>query len=187
MVGTTCHYFFESQCTKSLPDHVLELEPVDYASHLNEDTLASIGNINRKIESVMRQHDFEPISLEEGTWSNLIQVAGRVDYMGYLDGKLSIVDLKTSKAFHDETKSKYLSRLDYMEDNDGKVPPSFFSKYALQLSTYRQCFKERRGIDIERLWIMRVNENNKPELRLYPDMLDDVLDVRDMYREEYNM
>jgi hypothetical protein len=187
MIGTTCHFFFESQCAKSLPNHVLELEEVNYKDHLDTDTLASIGNINRKIESVMKKHDFEPISLEDGVWSDKIGVAGRVDYRGMLNGKRVILDLKTAKAFHDENKGQYASRIDYMEDHNGQTPPGFFSKFALQLSTYKQCYVERMDWEAEELWILRVNENNKPELRLMPDALDDVMDVRQMYRDQFGM
>jgi len=187
MIGTTCHYFFECQCAYHLPDHTPEMEEVAFAEHLDEESLDSIGNINRKIKSIMKQHDFKPISLEDTVWSDVLKVAGRVDYRGMLNGKKVILDLKTAKAFHDETKTEYLNRLDYMQDNDGKAPPGFFSKFALQLSTYKQCYKERFGWEAEELWILRVNENNKPELRLQPDVLDDVKDVREMYYETYGV
>jgi len=187
MIGTTCHYFLESQCAKTLPNHVLELEEVNYKDHLNDETLDSIGNINRKISSLMRQHKFEPISLEDVVWSDVLRVAGRVDYRGMLDGKRVILDLKTAKKFHDETKGEYQSRLEYMKENDGQVPPGYFSKFALQLSTYKQCYKETFNWEAEELWIMRVNENNKPELRLMPDVLEDVKDVRELYYDTYGM
>jgi len=185
MIGTTGHFFFESQCAKSLPDHKLELEKVAYDEYLNKDSMNAIGNINRKILGVMKKHDFEPISLEDPVWSNMLQVAGRVDYRGYLNGKKVILDLKTARAFHDETKTKYRERLDYMKDHGGKAPPNFFSKFALQLSTYKQCYKEVFNWQAEQLWILRVNENNKPELRQMPDVLDDVKDVRELYRNQF--
>lgn len=187
MVGTTCHYFFECECAKQLPNHTPELEQVKYREYLTDDGLAAIGNINRKIQALMDKHDFIPLTLEEGVWSDVLRVAGRVDFKGYLDGKLCIVDLKTSKKFYDESKGEYKARVEYMSENGGKAPKGYFSKHALQLSTYKQAFKERNDDQIEELWIMRVNENNKPELRLMPDVLDDVKDVREMYFEEFNM
>ena len=42
-------------------------------------------------------------------------------------------------------------------------------------------------MEAEELWILRVNENNKPELRQMPDVLEDVKDVREMYYETYGV
>jgi hypothetical protein len=187
MVGTTCHFFFESECAKQLPNHTPELEQVAYREYLDDDSLDAIGNINRKIKSVMKQHDFKPITLEEGVWSDVLRVAGRVDFKGYLDGKLCIVDLKTSKKFYDEGKGAYEDRIKYMVENDGQAPKNFFNKHALQLSMYKQAFLERDGDQIEELWILRVNENNKPELRLMADVLEDVKDVRELYFDQFGM
>ena len=187
MIGTTSHFFFESECAKQLPNHTPELEDVAYREYLDDDALDAIGNINRKIKVIMRKHDFKPVTLEEAVWSDVLRVAGRVDFKGYLDGKLCIVDLKTSKKFYDESKGDYCDRLKYMAEHDGQAPKDFFNKHALQLSTYKQAFWERNGDEIEQLWILRVNENNKPELRLMADVLDDVKDVRDMYFCEFGM
>jgi len=170
-----------------LPDHNPDMESIPFDKYLNDEAMECIGNINRKLRSVMKRHDFKPISLEEPVWSDELRVAGRVDYFGYLDGKLAIVDLKTSKSFYDETKSEYATRVEYMDANNGKAPPAYFTKHALQLSMYKQAFRERRGVEAEELWILRVNENNKPELRLMPDVLDDVKEVRQMYYEQYGM
>ncbi len=187
MIGTTCHYFFESECAKQLPNHTPELEDVAYMEYLDDDSLDAIGNINRKIKSVMQQHTFKPVTLEEVVWSDVLRVAGRVDFKGYLDGKLCVVDLKTSKKFYDESKGDYEDRIVYMEEHDGEAPKGFFNKHALQLSTYKQAFLEKNGDQIEELWILRVNENNKPELRLMADIFDDVKDVREMYFDQFGM
>jgi len=187
MVGTTCHYFFECECAKQLPNHTPELEDVAYREYLDDDSLDAIGNINRKIKSIMRQHNFKPLTLEEAVWSDELRVAGRVDFKGYLDGKLCIIDLKTSKKFYDESKRDYTERVEYMAENNGQAPLGFSNKHALQLSTYKQAFLERNDDQIEELWILRVNENNKPELRLMADILDDVKVIRGMYFDEFNM
>lgn len=187
MIGTTCHFFLESQCAKQVPEHVLELEKVKYAEYLDDKSLEAIGNINRKIESVLRQNDYQTISMEDVVYSHLLRVAGRVDWRGIWNGKRVILDLKTSPKFYDESKSEYEERLEYMEENDGKAPKGFTSKHALQLSLYKQAYKECFGWEAEELWILRVNEKNKPELRQMADILDDVMDVREMFELEYGM
>lgn len=187
MIGTTCHFFFESECAKQLPNHTPELENVAYKKYLDDDSLSNIGNINRKIKSIMEEHKFEPLTLEEAVWSDVLKVAGRVDFKGYLNGKLCIVDLKTSKKFYDESKRDYNDRIKYMAEHNGQAHPGYFDKHALQLSMYKQAFLERNGEKIEELWILRVNENNKPELRLMPDVLDDVKDVRGMYFDQFEI
>lgn len=185
MIGTTCHFYLECKNARLLPGHTPELEDVNYADHLDADSVASIANINRKIDSVMRKNKFEPESMEIPLFSTTLGAAGRVDWQGTFNDKKAILDLKTSKAFHDETKAQYAERLDYMEDHDGRAPADFTSKYAMQLSAYAFMYKELYNVDTEELWILRVNENNKPELRLMPYMIEDFMDVRDMYRNEY--
>lgn len=185
MIGTTCHFYLESKNARLLEGHVPVLEDVNYAEHLDVESVDSIANINKKIDSIMRKHCFEPESMEIPLFSETLGTAGRVDWQGTFDGKKAILDLKTSKAFHDETKGQYAERLDYMEDNDGMAPPEFSSKYAMQLSAYGFMYKELYDIDTEEYWILRINEKNKPELRLMPYMIDDFMCVRDEYRDMY--
>jgi ATP-dependent exoDNAse (exonuclease V) beta subunit len=186
MIGTSCHFHLESRCAEQVPEHVLEFEGVD-ESHRDEDSQDAIDNICRKIDSVLRQNDYQTISMEDVVHSDLLRVAGRVDWRGIWNGKRTILDLKTSKAFHDETKAEYEERVEYMEAHDGKAPIQFTCKHALQLSLYKQAYKECFDWEAEQLLILRVNEGNKPEIRIQPDILEDVMIVREMFKDEYNI
>jgi hypothetical protein len=165
MIGSTCHYYFESRNARMLPDHVPEMEDINFREYLTLDAHAAIKNINLKIKLFMMKHEFKPWWLERPLWSDQYGYAGRVDYIGEFDGVSCILDLKTSKRFY--------------------PPENGIDKHALQLSMYKIALKERLDIDIEELIILRVNEANKPELKYCEFSEEDVADLRDLYRNQY--
>ena len=77
----------------------------------------------------LSSHEIEPIWSEEIIWNPQFLYAGTVDLLCYLDGKLTIVDHKTSR-FIDETQQSL--------DN-----------YTGQLSAYSQAIKKLEGIDAD--------------------------------------
>lgn len=165
MIGSTCHYFFESKNARMLPDHTPEMEKINFKEYLTPESHAAIKNINQKIAMFMEMHDFNPWWLERPLWSDKYGYAGRVDYIGEFDGVSCILDLKTAKKFY--------------------PPENGIDKHALQLSMYQIALKERLGIDIEELIILRVNEANKPELKRCEFSEEDVADLRELYRAQY--
>lgn len=162
-IGTTCHFYLESKMSHYLNDHVPELEYVNYADYGGPETWEIVRNINLKIDMMVKQHNIVPYKLEMPLWSDEHQYAGRIDFIGWVDGNFSILDLKTSKRL-------------YNEDVD---------KHALQLSAYKHALIEREGKEVDKLYILRVNENNMPELKEKKDMFNDFLDVREFYRDMY--
>lgn len=162
-IGVMCHYYFEC-CNSTSLNRIAELEEVDEQFNTIENR-DIITDIKTKIDFFLMEHKLEPISLEEQLHSHELQTAGRVDYIGYVDGKLSIVDLKTSKMF-------------YKSDTG-------FDNHSIQLSAYQHCYKEMKGIEVPNLYILRVNENNWYELRKKKFDLDGFKYARKLFKEKY--
>ncbi len=53
-------------------------------------------------EAWAKEHGFEPIRSEQVVYSHRYRYAGTFDLLGYVDGRLTLIDLKTSKAVYDE-------------------------------------------------------------------------------------
>jgi genome maintenance exonuclease 1 len=81
--------------------------------------------------------------LETPLWSDYLQVAGTVDCIADFQGKLSVIDFKTS--------SKPKDRDDIYQ-------------YFMQTAAYAVAFEERTGIPIGRLVIIMAVENDDPRL-----------------------
>ena len=83
-------------------------------------------------------------AIEQPLYSDELQVAGRVDLIAEWDGKLSIVDYKTSGKFKDA--------------ND-------IDNYFMQCTAYAIMFEERTGISIDHIVIaMAVESENTPQI-----------------------
>ncbi len=79
--------------------------------------------------------------LETPLWSDFLQVAGTVDCIAEFQGKLSVIDFKTS--------SKPKDRDD-------------IHNYFMQTSAYAVAFEERTGIPVGRMVIIMAVENDDP-------------------------
>lgn len=81
-------------------------------------------------------------AIEQPLYSDVLQVAGRVDLIAEWDGKISIVDYKTSGKFKD------------IKD---------IANYFMQCTAYAIMFEERTGIAIDQIVIaMAVESENMP-------------------------
>ena len=85
------------------------------------------------------EHTFEPISLEKKCFSVKNRYAGTVDYYGKIDGKLTTMDYKTSKAIYEG--------------------------YPLQVSAYSGALEEE-GFKTEQTMIVRVGKDGKLEVKV---------------------
>ena len=77
---------------------------------------------------------FEVVDAEIGVWSEH-RYAGTLDFSGYLDGKLYIIDIKTSKRI--------------------------YSDYIMQISAYRQAYEERSGNKVHGIGILRLDKYSR--------------------------
>lgn len=154
--GTAFHYIIEDYLMNN-NEKVKEKQttrPGDYYMFAQvKDELGNINNIK---------------ALESALWSDTLRMAGRVDCIAEYNGKLSIIDFKTSKAIKDE--------------ND-------IVEYFMQATAYAIMFQERTGISIKNIVIIMSCEDGS--VKVYEkNPLDYVVYLKDAidsyYRENIN-
>ena len=106
--------------------------------------------------------------LETPLYSDFLQTAGTVDCIGEFDGKLSVIDFKTS------------SRVKERDD---------IHNYFEQTAAYAVMFEERTGIPIGRLVILMAIDDDEP--RVFVEKRDGWIAgfrrSRMMYKQKYNI
>ena len=102
--------------------------------------------------------------LETQLYSDHLQTAGTVDCIGEYDGKLTVVDFKTSAK---------LKKREWVKD------------YFMQCSAYAVMYEERTGTPIERLLLIINVEDEGVQLMdgKRDDFIDDFLDLRETFRK----
>ena len=105
--------------------------------------------------------------LETQLYSNYLQVAGTVDCIAEFDGKMSIIDFKTSK------------RVKTRDDIHG---------YFMQTSAYAVMFEERTGIPVGKLVILMAVDDEQPLLFVEKrdDWIHQFIELRQDYSKMYN-
>lgn len=101
---------------------------------------------------------------EKSLYSDHLQTAGRVDCIADFDGRLSIIDFKTSS----KPKSK-----------------EWITNYFCQGSAYAVMYEERTGIPIDTITILMAVEGNEAQLFQVKrdDYINKYLDIRNRYRD----
>lgn len=101
-------------------------------------------------------------AIEAPLYSNHLRVGGRVDCISEFDGKLSIIDFKTSSKPKTEDKIK---------------------NYFMQCSAYAVMYEELTGIPVPRIVIIMAVEGSEPLLfvKKRNDYIDDFIELRDKY------
>jgi genome maintenance exonuclease 1 len=79
--------------------------------------------------------------MEQALWSEKIGLAGRVDLIAEWEGKLSVIDFKTSKRLKTEDK---------------------IQDYFAQCVAYAMMYEERVGAPIDQIVILMAVENEQP-------------------------
>ena len=144
--GTAVHHMCEDYLNNDFDEekHKKKFLPYVLFNQLRDSLLRKVNNI---------------YSQEAGLYSDKYKVAGRVDCIAEYDGKLSIIDFKTSSK----------ERSDEWNES-----------YYIQASAYAEMFEERTGIEINQVAILVVTEDgvvqefvkNKTE---YLPLLSDVI------------
>ena len=144
--GTHVHHMCEDYINNDFDEekHKKKFLPYVLFNQLRESVLQKIDNVNAQ---------------EWGLYSDKYKVAGRVDCIAEYEGKLSIIDFKTSSKERSD---------DWNES------------YYIQASAYAEMFEERTGITIDQVVILVVTEDgvvqefvkNKKE---YLPLLSDVI------------
>ena len=123
--GTSVHHMCEDYLNNDFDEekHKKKFLPYVLFNQLRESVLQKIDNIYAQ---------------ECGLYSDKYKVAGRVDCIAEYDGKLSIIDFKTSSK----------------ERSD-----AWNESYYIQASAYAEMFEERTGIEINQVAILVVTED----------------------------
>lgn len=142
--GTAIH----SLCETYLLNEEVKPGPFDL------ETFASIKPLLNRINNIH--------CLETQLYSDYLQVAGTVDCIAEFDGKLSVIDFKTSK------------RIKSRDD---------IHSYFMQTAAYAVMFEERTGIPIGRLVILMSVDDEDPLLFIEKrdDWIHDFIDLRETY------
>jgi len=101
-------------------------------------------------------------ALEIPLYSHHLKVAGRVDCIAEYDGKLSIIDFKTSGRLKEE---------------------SWIKGYFMQCSAYAVMYEERTGIPVSQIVIMIAVESEHPQvfIKKRNDYIKDFISYREAY------
>jgi len=123
--GTLVHHMCEDYLNNDFDEvkHKKKFLPYVLFNQLKESVLQKVDNIYAQ---------------ECGLYSDKYKVAGRVDCIAEYDGKLSIIDFKTS------TKER---------------SDAWNESYYIQASAYAEMFEERTGIEINQICILVVTED----------------------------
>ena len=114
-------------------------------------SVKSLDNINR-------------IYLQEAAlYSDVLEIAGRVDCIAEYEGKLSIIDFKTSAKPKDE---------------------NLLYDYYVQETAYACCFKELYGLDVEQLVTIIACENGDTQVKIVPPKKEYLVTLQN-YLKEY--
>jgi hypothetical protein len=143
--------------------HIAEDYINNKPDYLKEDEMPHILSMWKPLKKVLDEHLGTIVLQECPLYSHYLKLAGRVDLVAEFDGKLSIVDFKTSRRI--KTRDE-------------------ISSYFMQAAAYSIMFEERTGTPITQLVIAMTVENESEPL-LFVEKRDDwapfLLDKRDKF------
>jgi PD-(D/E)XK nuclease superfamily len=148
-IGTVAHRFLHAElsyrCGKS-PDR--PIFPVRYDPVLSPDlTQGMIDQINAVVTAGMSFFDdnhFEPLFMERVLWSPTLGVIGTADFVGKVNGKLSVLDYKSGKKIYPEAWVQMAAYAKMYEEEFGQYP---LDRYAVNVKRDGGLEVEKRSID----------------------------------------
>jgi len=101
-------------------------------------------------------------------YSDYLKLAGTVDLVAEYNGRLSIIDFKTSKKLKEE---------------------KWILNYFCQATAYAIMYEELTGIPVPQIVIMIMVDDEEPQIfvKKRNDYVKDLLDIREKYRLTYNV
>lgn len=101
-------------------------------------------------------------------YSDYLKLAGTVDLVAEYNGRLSIIDFKTSKKLKEE---------------------KWILNYFCQATAYAIMYEEITGIPVPQIVIMIMVDDEEPQIfvKKRNDYVKDLLDIREKYRLTYNV
>jgi len=139
----------EEDYARTNPAHIHKTMP---------DTIAMF----KSLQPLLDEHVNNIHALEIPLYSHHLRVAGRVDCIAEYDGKLSIIDFKTSSKLKDE---------------------SWIKGYFMQCSAYAVMYEERTGIPVSQIVIMIAVDSEHPQvfIKKRNDYIKDFISYREAY------
>lgn len=130
-----------------------------------EKTMPDAQVMFNSIKPILDKYVDNVHSLEAPLYSHHLKSAGTVDCIAEFDGKLSIIDFKTSKR----------------KKTEDKIP-----NYFMQCAAYAVMYEEMTGTPINRLVIIMAVENEEPLVfvKKRDDYIKGFLDLRLQYKKE---
>ena len=134
----------------------------DYAVDVMPDVLQSF----RDLQPILDERLTEIRALEAPLYSTHLKLAGRVDCVGVFDGKLSIVDFKTSRKIKKQ---------------------EWITNYFAQEAAYAIMWEERTGMPITQLVTLITVDNEQPQVFIeHRDKWTDLLfEAIEKYKNKY--
>ena len=139
----------EEDYARTNPAHIHKTMP---------DTIAMF----KSLQPLLDEHVNNIHALEIPLYSHHLRVAGRVDCIAEYDGKLSIIDFKTSGKLTEE---------------------SWIKGYFMQCSAYAVMYEERTGIPVSQIVIMIAVDSEHPQvfIKKRNDYIKDFISYREAY------
>ena len=130
----------------------------DFARKTMPDSVAMF----KSLQPLLDEHVNNIHALEIPLYSHHLRVAGRVDCIAEYDGKLSIIDFKTSGKLKEE---------------------SWIKGYFMQCSAYAVMYEERTGIPVSQIVIMIAVDSEHPQvfIKKRNDYIKDFISYREAY------
>lgn len=122
----------------------------------------------KQIQPILDQYIDNIQYLEAPLYSDFLKTAGRVDCIAEFDGKLSIIDFKTSR----KPKKK-----------------EWISNYFMQASCYAVMYEERTEIPVSRTVVIVAVDGSEPQVFVEnrDNFIEEFVDARVSYKEKYNV
>jgi hypothetical protein len=139
----------EEDYARTNPAHIHKTMP---------DTIAMF----KSLQPLLDEHVNNIHALEIPLYSHHLKVAGRVDCIAEYDGKLSIIDFKTSSKLKEE---------------------NWIKGYFMQCSAYAVMYEERTGIPVSQIVIMIAVDSEHPQvfIKKRNDYIKDFISYREAY------
>lgn len=153
-LGTEVHEWIEYFLNKEKP------KPIS-----TEEVKERIEKFARIYKS--RLHKLQPVKQEFQVFSRKWKLAGTIDALFHLDGKVIVGDWKTNKKFTTDKDYSYNQKLLYpFEDLDNNN----LNKYSIQLSLYRLILQEEAGYKTHGAFLCHIGPKGEAEVYQAKDL-----------------
>jgi len=149
--GTSIHKLVEYHLNNDL---LKEQEGEETLNILNKEMYLNLKGLLSKIDNIR--------CLEQNLYSDHLRLAGQVDCIAEYDGRLSVIDFKTSNK---------------------KKTRSHCYNYFIQCSAYAIMFEERTGIPVDQIVILMTQQDDGPAVFVEKrdEFVPKLLEARDEY------